>query len=176
MKDILKFNIGGAKLSISAVFTAAAALFHKVPTLLILFVIAMGIDYLTGWVKASFFTKDWNSKTGRQGIIKKLMYIVYVGVAFLVGFSIKTIGIQLGFDLTYAIYLGWYVLAVLLINELTSILENLYVIMPEKVPTWLIKGLKICDNTIENKINDIVCGNQDCDVCELKERCNLSKE
>lgn len=72
MKEtLLKFDIGGLKLSISAVFTAVAALFNKVPTLLILFMAAVAIDYLTGWAKAAFFLKEWNSQTGLQGIIKK---------------------------------------------------------------------------------------------------------
>ena len=55
MKEtLLKFDIGGLKLSISAVFTAVAALFNKVPTLHILFMAAVAIDYLTGWVKQPF--------------------------------------------------------------------------------------------------------------------------
>lgn len=60
----------------------------------------------------------------------------------------------------------------MLINELTSILENLYVIMPDNVPVWLVKILKIADNKLDNKINDIVCKNQNCDNCSIKERCN----
>ncbi len=54
-------------------------------------------------------------------------------------------------------------------------MENLYVIMPEMVPVWLIKTLKIADDTIDHKINDLVCKNQNCDICELRERCNLKK-
>ena len=63
----------------------------------------------------------------------------------------------------------------MLINEFTSILENLYVIMPEKVPVWLIKTLKVADKQLGDKINDLVCKNQNCDTCELSARCNLKK-
>lgn len=177
MKEyLLKCNIGGVQLSASAIFTAIAAYYKKVPTLLWLFLIAVIIDYGTGWVKANFFLKDWNSKRGVQGIIKKVMYFVCIGVAFLVGYSLKTMGAKLGFNLSFSVYIGWYVLAVFLINELTSILENLYVIMPDKIPVWLIKGLKIADNTVNGKINDMVCKNQDCEKCDLKDRCNLAKK
>ena len=172
MKTEIIKSVGGAQATVSVIVTAAAAFFNKVPTLLILFMAAVMIDYLTGWIKAAFFLKEWNSKTGLQGIIKKAMYFVLIGVAFMVGYGIKELGTQIGFDLGFSLYIGWYTVAVMLINELTSILENLYVIMPEKVPVWLVKILKITDNTLENKINGIVCKNQNCDECSIKERCN----
>lgn len=172
MKTEIIKSVGGAQATVSAIVTAAAAFFNKVPTLLILFMAAVMIDYLTGWIKAAFFLKEWNSKTGLQGIIKKAMYFVLIGVAFMVGYGIKELGTQIGLELEFSLYIGWYTVAVMLINELTSILENLYVIMPEKVPVWLVKILKITDNTLENKINGIICKNQNCDECSIKERCN----
>ena len=168
-------EIKGVQLVLSAVCTAAAAFFGRVPVILILFIAAVVIDYLTGWIKAKYFLRDWNSKTGLQGIIKKLMYFVVIGTACVIGWGIREIGEDIGINLNFAMLIGWYVTAVMLVNELTSILENLYVIMPDKVPIWLIKTLKIADETIEGKINDLVCKNQNCAVCELKDRCNLKK-
>ena len=165
-----------AGLSVSAFFTAVAAALGKIPVILILFMAAVVIDYVTGWIKAKYFLRDWNSKTGLQGIIKKVMYFVMIGTAFLIGWGIKEMGAGAGLNLDFAMLIGWYVTAVMLVNELTSILENLYVIMPEKVPVWLIKTLKIADEKIEGKINDLVCKNQNCETCELKDRCNLKKE
>lgn len=162
--------------SISAIFTAIAAFLGRIPILLILFIAAVVIDYVTGWIKAKYFLKDWNSKSGLQGIIKKLMYFVMIGTAFLIGWGIREMGATVGINLEFAMLIGWYVTAVMLINEFTSILENLYVIMPEKVPVWLIKTLKIADEKLDNKINDIVCKNQNCAACSLRERCNMKKE
>lgn len=164
-----------AGLSVSAIFTAIAAAFGKNPVILILFMAAVALDYLTGWIKAKYFLKDWNSKTGLQGIIKKLMYFVMIGTAFLIGWGIREMGGSIGINLDFAMLIGWYVTAVMLINEFTSILENLYVIMPEKVPVWLIKTLKVADKQLGDKINDLVCKNQNCDTCELSARCNLKK-
>lgn len=93
----------------------------------------------------------------------------------MIGYGIKTIGTQINLDLDFSIYIGWYVTAVMLINEFTSILENLYVIMPEKVPTWLVKVLKVTDNKLDNTINGIVCKNQNCETCSIKDRCNHYK-
>lgn len=165
-----------AGLSVSAVFTAIAAAFGKIPVILILFMAAVLLDYLTGWIKAKYFLRDWNSKTGLQGIIKKVMYFVMIGTAFLIGWGIREMGGTVGINLDFAMLIGWYVTAVMLINEFTSILENLYVIMPEKVPVWLIKTLKIADEQLDNKINDLVCKNQNCDTCTIKDRCNYKKE
>ena len=164
-----------AGLSVSAIFTAIAAAFGKIPVILILFMAAGALDYLTGGIKAKYFLKDWNSKTGLQGIIKKLMYFVMIGTAFLIGWGIREMGGSIGINLDFAMLIGWYVTAVMLINEFTSILENLYVIMPEKVPVWLIKTLKVTDKQLGDKINDLVCKNQNCDTCELSARCNLKK-
>lgn len=163
-------------LSLSAIFTAIAAALGQIPILLVLFMAAVALDYLTGWIKAKYFLRDWNSKTGLQGIIKKIMYFVMIGTAFLIGWGIREMGDTVGVNLEFAMLIGWYVTAVMLINELTSILENLYVIMPEKVPVWLIKTLKIADEKLENKINDVVCKNQNCDTCTIKDRCNYKKE
>ena len=106
---------------------------------------------------------------------KKLMYFVMIGTAFLIGWGIREMGGSIGINLDFAMLIGWYVTAVMLINEFTSILENLYVIMPEKVPVWLIKTLKVADKQLGDKINDLVCKNQNCDTCELSARCNLKK-
>lgn len=162
-------------LSISAFFTAVAVFLRRVPVLLVLFIAAVVIDYATGWIKAKYFLRDWNSKTGLQGIIKKVLYFVLIGTAFLVGWGIKEMGCSIGIDLEFALLIGWYVTAVMLINEFTSILENLYIIMPEKVPIWFVKTLKIADEKLDSKINDIVCKNQNCSICTLKDRCNYKK-
>lgn len=165
-----------AGLSVSAIFTAIAAALGQIPILLVLFMVAVLLDYLTGWIKAKYFLRDWNSKAGLQGIIKKIMYFVMIGTAFLIGWGIREMGDTVGVNLEFAMLIGWYVTAVMLVNEFTSILENLYVIMPEKVPVWLIKTLKVADEKLENKINDVVCKNQNCDVCAIKDRCNYKKE
>jgi len=163
-------------LSVSAIFTVIAAVFGQVPFILVLFFISVVLDYVTGWIKAKYFLRDWNSKTGLQGIIKKVMYFVLIGTAFLIGWCIMEVGVSIGTNLEFAMLIGWYVTAVMLVNELTSILENLYVIIPEKVPVWLIKTLKIADEKLDNKINDVVCKSQNCNICTLQERCNLKKE
>jgi len=86
-------------LSVSAIFTAIAAALGQIPILLILFMAAVALDYLTGWIKAKYFLRDWNSKTGLQAIIKKIMYFVMIGTAFLIGWGIREMGDTVGVNL-----------------------------------------------------------------------------
>ena len=169
-------NYGATGATISAIVALIAGKIGKIPILLLLFFVAVCIDYLTGWVKAALILREWNSKTGLKGVVKKVMYFVLIGVAFLAGNSIEQIIAQVGYNLEIGINIGWYIVAVMLINELTSIIENLYIIIPDKVPSWLVKILKIADDTLENKINDLVCKNQDCKECGIKDRCNHYNE
>ncbi len=148
----------------------------RMSRLLLIFIVAVFVDYLTGWIKAAFYLHEWNSKTGLQGIVKKLMYFVAIATAFMVGYTIQVIGDACNIDLNFAMLIGWYTIVVMLVNELTSILENMYVIMPDKIPLWLIKVLDIADGSLEKKINGIVCKNQDCSKCNIKDRCSMRKD
>lgn len=177
LKEIFtKVTLSPARSVVAATLPIIAGAFHRIPMILILFMAAVFLDYLTGTIKSKYFLHEWNSKTGLLGALKKVMYFVLIGTSFLVGESIKEVGNTVGLDLSFALFIGWYTVAILLINEYTSILENLYVIMPEKVPVWLVKTLLIADDELENKINAIVCKKQECDNCNLKERCNMRKD
>ena len=79
-------------------------------------------DWITGWMKSKMANKE-NSVRGWKGVLKKLGY-----------------------------WLGWFVLASLLINEIRSILEN-FVEAGFNVPIILIKGLEVADKVV-NKDGD----------------------
>jgi len=177
LKGLLtKTTISSTTISCSGLIMILAGIMDKIPMLLLLFIVAVVIDYITGMIKAAFFLHEWNSRTGLQGIIKKIMYFVLIGTSFLVGTAIAEIGNTIGWNLDFAIYIGWYTVSIMLINEYTSILENIYVIMPDKVPVWLVKTLKIANEELDTKINDFVCKKQDCEKCDLKDRCNKRKD
>lgn len=136
-----------------------------------IFIITVGIDYITGIIKSKWFLNNWNSSDGIKGIIKKLTYFILIAVAFLISYAIEQAGTYFNIDLQYATLLGWYTIVILLINELGSILENLYIIIPDKIPIWLIKGMKIANTAINDKISETVCKGQDCQTCEIKDKC-----
>lgn len=105
------------------------------------------VDWVTGWAKAR--KKDEGSSAiGIRGIAKKTGYWLIIAIAFGCSFIFVSIGEVLALNISFMIWLGWYTLAILIVNELVSILENL-VDLGYKVPYFMIKGLKIAGNAID---------------------------
>ena len=98
------------------------------------------IDTLTGWIKSRINNKE-NSMAGLKGIMKKLVQWILV--------CFKELGAVINIDLSILAFLGWYVLASLIINEYRSILENL-VEAGCDVPQVLVKGLEVASKKIDN--------------------------
>ena len=99
------------------------------------------IDTLTGWIKSRINNKE-NS-------MKKLVQWILVLLAFVIPVCFKELGAVINIDLSILAFLGWYVLASLIINEYRSILENL-VEAGCDVPQVLVKGLEVASKKIEN--------------------------
>lgn len=132
---------GGAVAVLSAVFGP----------MWILFVGLLGanvVDWLTGW-KAAKIEKKESSKIGAKGIVKKVGYWVVILIAFYIAYAFKQMGIMLGLNLSFMQFVGWFVLANYLVNEIRSICENL-VRLGIKVPGFLVSGLKITSELIDN--------------------------
>lgn len=107
-------------------------------------------DYLTRWMAARL-TGTENSKAGWVGILKKLGYWVMIALGFGMSIIFIEIGNTIGINLEITTFIGWFVLATLIINEIRSILENL-VEAGYKVPIILIKGLEVANKAIDGKI------------------------
>jgi toxin secretion/phage lysis holin len=105
------------------------------------------VDWLTGWAKARK-KGEGSSAIGIRGIVKKTGYWLLIAIAFGCSFVFAKMGEVLSINLSFMIWLGWYTLAILSVNELVSILENL-VELGYKVPFFMIKGLKIAGNAID---------------------------
>lgn len=116
------------------------------------FILLNVADWITGWAKANK-KKEESSKVGAIGAIKKLGYWVVILVAFLVASVFVNFGKDmLGVDLSFLRFIGWWVLAMLIVNEARSILENL-VELEYKIPEVLIKGLAVTEKLIEAGID-----------------------
>lgn len=111
------------------------------------------LDWLTGWYKSRKL-KEESSKVGLIGIVKKLGYWVIIAVAFIVSSVFVAMGRDLlHIDLSFLTMIGWFTLALLLVNEVRSILENL-VECGYNVPAILIKGLAVTEKLINKDSED----------------------
>lgn len=110
------------------------------------------VDWITGWIKARK-KKEESSRVGAIGAVKKLGYWAVVLVAFLIANVFVRFGYDmLHVDLSFLNLLGWWVLAMLIVNEARSILENL-VELGYRIPNVLIKGLAVTEKLIEAGID-----------------------
>lgn len=104
-------------------------------------------DWLSGWMRSREKGESC-SRIGAKGIVKKVWYWVVIAIAFYIGFSFEQMGQTIGVRLGFMKFVGWFVLANYLVNEIRSILENL-VDMDVNVPPILIKGLKVASEKID---------------------------
>lgn len=108
------------------------------------------LDWLTGWNRAVTLHQSSSDK-GLKGIIKKTGYWVIICVSFLIPALLVGLGRDLiNVDLSFLTLLGWLTLAMLIVNEARSILENL-VETGYNVPDFLIKGLEVTAKMIGQK-------------------------
>lgn len=112
------------------------------------------VDFYYGRAKARA-TGTLSSAKGANGIRKKVSYWVVIGISFAVSAALMDLGAELGVSLGFLPLIGWFTLAVYILNELTSIVENLLVLGYD-VPEVLIRGLSAARSAVDEMGNKVV--------------------
>ena len=121
----------------------------------VLFLALNAIDFHYGRQKAKK-TNTLSSKIGAEGVRKKVAYWVVITIAFSIGHILATsLGPELGVDLSFLHLIGWFTLAVYILNEITSIVENLLVLGVD-VPAIFVRGLAVVRTIVDAAGNKIV--------------------
>lgn len=136
---------------VGAVIAFLTMIFGKHWFLFAFFLILNIIDWITGWMKSRMAGKE-NSVKGWQGVLKKLGYWLMIVFGFGIAACLIEVGSTIGVDLQITTFLGWFVLASLIVNEARSIIEN-FVEAGFNVPMVLQEGLEVADKLI-NKENE----------------------
>lgn len=110
-------------------------------------------DCFTGWLKSAIAGKT-SSVRGMKGIAKKFGYWVMIALSFGIGAILIEVGEIIEIDLGITIFLGWFVLLSLIVNEVRSIIEN-FVEAGYKVPDVLTRGLYVANKLIEDASHSI---------------------
>lgn len=134
---------------LSAALAAFTVYFNALAVPLIVLLVMMAIDYITG-VTAAGVDKKVSSRIGIIGIVKKVGYVALVAVAMCVDYLIysgfEAVHIQISCDMWF----GLLVTIWLIINEIISILENLSRIgVP--MPAFLIKVVQKLKITVDKE-------------------------
>ena len=137
---------------ISAVITGLLYYLGIVAVPIIILIVAMIIDYVTGMMSA-WLNAELSSKKGIKGIVKKVSYLALVAVAMIVDWLIFQGLQQINVDLHYSVFFAILVTVWLIINELISVLENLSR-MGVPIPNFLKKLIDRLKNTVDEKGDD----------------------
>lgn len=150
-------NIEGKSVqaAFAAAISAVTCYLGIVAVPIVVLLIAMIIDYVTGMISAWHKAK-LSSKKGISGIIKKVGYLVLVIVGMVVDWSVMYWLASFGAGEVYQFSFGALVAFWLTMNELISILENLEAL---KVPipkflTKVVKRLKVTAEKAAEKTAD----------------------
>lgn len=141
---------------LQAVFTAAVtaicAYMQVLALPLIVLLVVMIIDYLTG-ISEAWHSKQLNSRIGLIGIVKKVGYIMLVAVGIVVDYLISSAFVAAGLTFDTGFVVGLLVTIWLIINELISILENLSQ-LGVPMPGFLKKLVQRLKNTVNEKTDN----------------------
>ena len=132
---------------VSAVITGLLYYLGIVAVPIIILIVAMIIDYVTGMMSA-WLNSELSSKKGIKGIVKKVSYLALVAVAMIVDWLIFQGLQQINVDLHYSVFFAVLVTVWLIINELISVLENLSR-MGVPIPNFLKKLIDRLKNTVD---------------------------
>lgn len=156
-------NLVVFKATIVAFFTALATLLGWRVIMLLVWVVLMALDYLSGTLAARQ-NGTWKSSMAREGIGHKAGMIIIVVVCMIADFVILLACENLPHDVInfhwpvviFPLVTMWYI-----ITEIGSIIENAME-MGAKVPAWLPKllnaTLKAVDTVGENTLDDPLDG------------------
>lgn len=154
METIINVFSDKANLIWGAILAGCSYLFGAHWPLFAFFLLLNVIDYVYGVLKARA-TDTLSSAKGFWGAIKKVSYWVLIALAFGISCVFVDIGAVLGIDLGFLQFIGWFVLGIYIINELTSILENM-VALGVDVPPILLKGLAAAKTAVDAAGNKVV--------------------
>ena len=142
------------KAAMAAFFTALGAFLGWQGVMVVLWIAAMTIDYISGSV-AAWLAGEWSSAVARDGIKHKGGMILVVIVAVLADITLTIICEHLPVEMTWPVLVLPMVLAWYILTELGSILENA-VKMGAPIPEWLMKLLKVGLKAISRKGENVL--------------------
>ena len=112
------------RLTLAALLALVLAEFRYYAPMLLLLVLSILADYLSGVAK-SFLAGRAESGIGLRGLVKKLCYLLAVCAGFFTDLLIALMGQTLGLQMSARPLFGLLVTVLLTLNELLSIVENL---------------------------------------------------
>ena len=141
------------KITFSVLIGIISSLYQQYAAILILVILAICLDVVTGLIKAKVTGETINSKKGTIGFWKKMSFLVSllfgIFMDVFIPVLLTVINIQLPFNCPFGFIVGVYII----LNESISICENIYKTNPNAIPKWLKDFLVLAVKEIDDKNN-----------------------
>jgi len=141
------------KITFSVLVGTITSLYQQYAAILILVILAICLDVVTGLIKSKVTGESINSKKGTVGFWKKMSFLVSllfgIFMDVFIPVLLTVINIQLPFNCPFGFIVGVYII----LNESISICENIYKTNTKAIPKWLIDFLTASVKEIDNKNN-----------------------
>lgn len=141
------------KWALSVIAGAGATFFKQYHIMIMLVVIVICFDTITGLVKAKATGQGLNSKKGTQGFFKKISLLVALFFGFFLDFALPYFLTQINIGVDFNMPFGLIICFYIVINEAISITENLYATNPSAMPKWMGKLLNKAKDEIDNSVD-----------------------
>ena len=139
------------KITFSVLIGTISSLYQQYAAILILVILAICLDVVTGLIKSKVTGESINSKKGTMGFWKKMSFLVSllfgIFMDVFIPVLLTVINIQLPFNCPFGFIVGVYII----LNESISICENIYKTNTKAIPKWLIDFLTASVKEIDNK-------------------------
>lgn len=152
--DFLQTFTDKSNVFFGALTTILAFVTGDVGILFLFFLFLNVVDCIFGYIKA-YKTGTIKSGKGLEGIIKKFAYWTIIAISFMVSEYLVGLGSKIGVDLKFLDLFGWFILGTYVINEITSIVENM-VVIGVKVPEIFLKGLNAAKVAVDEAGNKVI--------------------
>ena len=141
------------KITFSVLIGTISSLYQQYAAILILVILAICLDVVTGLIKSKVTGEAINSKKGTVGFWKKMSFLIsFMFGIFMDAFVpvlLSIINIELPFNCPFGFIIGVYII----LNESISICENIYKTNPNAIPKWLKDFLVLAVKEIDDKNN-----------------------
>lgn len=143
-------HVNRFKSAITAILAILTSLWGWCGWLVLLWVLSMGLDYISGTAKAKKLG-SWSSSVAREGLWHKASEILAVLVALLLDVAISVVLPNvpgLSMQISYSFLLCPMVTVWYIVTEAGSIVENVGE-MGGRVPVWLKKAIAALHDTVD---------------------------
>ena len=139
------------KIIFSVLVGTISSLYQQYTAILILVILAICLDVITGLIKSKVTGEAINSKKGTVGFWKKMSFLIsFMFGIFMDAFVpvlLSIINIELPFNCPFGFIIGVYII----LNESISICENIYKTNSNAIPKWLKDFLVLAVKEIDDK-------------------------